>query len=59
MLPMKITTRQDLIEVLSGSSIKRVVAEDIRTSRDLEEVIKSAKAMLKTSDGFKVFLVAG
>ena len=61
MLEMRIRTKQDLIRVLqeSKSSIKRVVAKDVKNNDDLDDVIKAAKAIFKTDGQMTVFLIAG
>lgn len=58
MLEMRIRTKEDILEMLSGSGIKRVVAKEVHNSNDLDEIIKSAKTISRTAEKFTVFLVA-
>ncbi len=58
MLQMNIKTKQDLLKLLQGSEIKLVVAKDVFTPEDLNEVKKSALSMLRNKSPITVFLVA-
>jgi hypothetical protein len=60
MLEMRLKTEQDLIRILqeSTSSIKRVVAKEVKNNEDLDDVIKAAKAIFKTDGQMTVFLIA-
>jgi hypothetical protein len=60
MLEMRLKTKQDLIRILqeSTSSIKRVVAKEVKNNEDLDDVIKAAKAIFKTDGQMTVFLIA-
>lgn len=60
MLEMKIKTKQDVIKTLQEAkgSFKKVIGKDVRTNGDLEDIIKSARAIMKTG-GLTIFLIAG
>ena len=58
MLEMKITTKQQLMKLLQGSDIKVVIAKDIESADDLEQLKKSGQTMLRNGKSITAFLVA-
>jgi hypothetical protein len=48
MLQMKITTKQQLLDLLKSSNIKQVVAKDIHVPDDLNDLKKSAIGLMKS-----------
>ena len=58
MLQFKNNKNQDLLKVIPGSSIKSVQEQVESNNRDLEEVIKRAKEMMKSNKKFTAFLVS-
>jgi hypothetical protein len=58
MLEMKITTKQQLMKLLQGSDIKVVIAKDIGSTDDLDQLKKSGQTMLRNGKSITAFLVA-
>jgi len=49
MLEVKVNGKQDLIRLINGSNVKKVVAKDVRTSQDLKDVEQSINNLLKSN----------
>ena len=58
MLEKKITTKQELLKVLQSSSISKVMGTDLHSANDLEEVLRSAKSLMRQWRRVTVFVVA-
>ncbi len=59
MLEMKSLRNEDVLQELSGTLNKTLISIGITTGKDVDEIMKTAKWLLKINYRFKIFLVAG
>lgn len=57
MLQKQITTKSDLIRLLQMSSVRKVIAQDVREMRDMMDLSKQVETMIRGKKPLTIFVV--
>ena len=57
MLQKSIDTKQQLISVVNAASIKKIIGADIQDKKQLQEIMKNADDIFKSSNQLTVILI--
>ena len=57
MLAQKITTKLDMIKLIQGSQIKKIIASDIKSNADLEKIKKEVEQLVRSNQDVTIFAI--
>jgi len=57
MLEQKVTTKNDMVQILRSANIKKIIAADIKTKDDLAKLNLAAEQQLRSNNKITMFLI--
>lgn len=57
MLEQKVTTKNDMVQILRSTNIKNIIAADIKTKADLTKLNLAAEQQLRSNNKITMFLI--
>jgi hypothetical protein len=57
MLEQKITTKQELMRLIQSVLIKKIIASDVHTRDDIQDMCRAAEQLLRSNQTATMFII--